>query len=103
MNWHRKRPAVFSGFTRAVSQLLWPHKGREEWFSLGENHERRRGSPDFLRAALNGGNDVRLSLRKAACRSMAPPSFTGNPGSVYTNCETALTEDLHCQPAVMGE
>ena len=66
MNWHRKRPAVFSGFTRAVSQLLWPHKGREEWFSLGENHERRRGSPDFLRAALNGGNDVRLSLRKGA-------------------------------------
>jgi SAM-dependent methyltransferase len=28
---------------RAVSQLLWSHKGREEWFSLGENHERRRG------------------------------------------------------------
>jgi hypothetical protein len=33
---------------------------------------------------------VRLSLRKAACSSMAPPSSTGNPGSVYTNCETAL-------------
>ena len=43
MNWHRKRPAVFSGFTRAVSQLLWPHKGREEWFSLGENHEKVLG------------------------------------------------------------
>jgi hypothetical protein len=28
---------------RAVSQLLWSHKGREEWFSLGENHERRLG------------------------------------------------------------
>jgi hypothetical protein len=28
---------------RAVSQLLWSHEGREEWFSLGENHERRRG------------------------------------------------------------
>jgi hypothetical protein len=25
---------------KAVSQLLWSHKGREEWFSLGENHER---------------------------------------------------------------
>jgi hypothetical protein len=28
---------------KAVSQLLWPDKDREEWFSLGENHERRRG------------------------------------------------------------
>jgi len=25
---------------RAVSQLLWPHKDRGEWFSLGENHGR---------------------------------------------------------------
>jgi hypothetical protein len=31
-------------------------------------------------------------LRKAACSSMAPPSSTGNPGSVYTNCETALID-----------
>ena len=71
----------------AVPQLLWPGKDREEWFSLGENHEGRRGSPDFLRAALTEGTDVRLSSRKAACSSMAPPSFTGNPGSVYTDCE----------------
>jgi hypothetical protein len=28
---------------------------------LGENHERRRGFPDFLRAALTESNDVRLS------------------------------------------
>jgi putative endonuclease len=47
-------------------------------------------SPDFLRAALTEDNDVRLSSRKAACSSMAPPSSTGNPGSVYTNCKTAL-------------
>ena len=46
--------------------------------------------PNFLRAALAEGNDVRLSLGKAACSSMAPPSSTGNPASVYTNCETAL-------------
>jgi hypothetical protein len=46
--------------------------------------------PDFLRAALTEGNDVRLSSRKAACSSRAPPSSTGNPGSVYTNCETAV-------------
>jgi hypothetical protein len=25
---------------RAVLQLLWPVKGREVWFSLGENHEK---------------------------------------------------------------
>jgi len=25
---------------RAVSQLLWPGKDREVWFSLGENHEK---------------------------------------------------------------
>jgi hypothetical protein len=25
--------------TKAVSQLLWVHKAREVWFSLGENHE----------------------------------------------------------------
>ena len=31
------------GFIRAVSQLLRSYKGREEWFSLGENHEWRRG------------------------------------------------------------
>jgi len=29
--------------SRAVSQLLWSHKGREEWFSLGENHEKVLG------------------------------------------------------------
>ena len=45
---------------------------------------------DFLRAALIEGNDVRLSSRKAACSSRASPSSTGNPGSVYTNCETAV-------------
>jgi hypothetical protein len=25
---------------KAVSQLLWSHKDREEWFSLGENHQK---------------------------------------------------------------
>ena len=28
---------------KAVSQLLWPDKDREEWFSLGENHEKVLG------------------------------------------------------------
>ena len=32
----------------AVSQLLWPDEGCEEWFSLGENHEKPLAFPDFL-------------------------------------------------------
>jgi hypothetical protein len=28
---------------KAVSQLLWPDKDREEWFSFGENHEKTLG------------------------------------------------------------
>ena len=31
----------------AVSQLRWPDKDREEWFSLGENHEKVLGFPGF--------------------------------------------------------
>jgi hypothetical protein len=34
---------------RAVSQLPWPDKDREVWFSLGENHEKAYRLPDFLR------------------------------------------------------
>jgi hypothetical protein len=34
--------------TRAVSQLLWPDKDRDVWFSLGENHEKAYLFPDFL-------------------------------------------------------
>jgi hypothetical protein len=33
---------------KAVSQLLWPDKDREEWFSLVENHEKAVRFPDFL-------------------------------------------------------
>src|SRR5665213_19354 len=46
--------------------------------------------PDFLRAALTEGNDVRLSLRKAACSSWSHQAPQEIRGSVYTNCETAL-------------
>jgi hypothetical protein len=79
---------------KAVSQFLWPDKDREVWFSLEENHKDPVAFPDFLHVALTEGNDVRLSLRKAASSSMAPTSSTGNPGSVYTNCETALARHL---------
>ena len=43
-------------------------------------------------AALAGDKDVRLSSRKVACSSLAPTRSTGNPGSVYTYCETALSQ-----------
>ena len=54
--------------------------------------------PDFLRAALTEGNEVRLSSRKAACSSMGLPSSTGNPGSDYTNCETAVEVVTYIDP-----
>jgi len=34
--------------TKAVSQLLWPHKDCEVWFSLEENHKRACRFADFL-------------------------------------------------------
>jgi len=33
---------------KALSQLLWPDKGREVWFSLRESHEKACRFPDFL-------------------------------------------------------
>jgi hypothetical protein len=39
---------IFAGSSKAVSQLLWPDKDREVWFSLGENHEKADDFPDFL-------------------------------------------------------
>jgi hypothetical protein len=59
--------------------------------------------PDLLRAALAEGNHVQLSLRKAACSSMAPPNSTGNPASVYTNWKTAIAFDdpLHSIPNLL--
>jgi hypothetical protein len=32
---------------KTLSQLRWPDKGREVWFSSGENHEKAYRSPDF--------------------------------------------------------
>jgi hypothetical protein len=44
--------------------------------------------------ALVERSDVRLSLGKAACSAVASQSSTGNPGSVYTHCETAPSKNL---------
>jgi hypothetical protein len=67
-----------------------PKKIAKSGFPWEKTTKRSLAFPDFLRAALTEGNHVRLSSRKAACSLMAPPSSTGNPGSVYTNCETAV-------------
>ena len=53
---------------------------------------------DFLGAALCEGNHVRLSSRKAAYGSMAPSRSTGNPGSDYTSCETAVEVVTYIDP-----
>jgi hypothetical protein len=58
---------------------------------MAQDHARRWGPLDFLRAALTGGIMCSSSLqRRAAYNSMAPPGSTGNPGSVYINCEAGL-------------
>jgi hypothetical protein len=44
---------------------------------------------------------VRLSSRKAACSSVAPQSSTGNPGLVYTNCETAPNAQANVQRRIL--
>jgi hypothetical protein len=59
---------------KAVSQMLWPLKGGEEWFSLGETHERLFGFDrnhsetafeHFLRREREG-----VRFEKAAARNI---------------------------------
>ena len=45
---HGEIQSWLDGSFRAVSQLLWPDKDREVWFSLEENHEKSLRFPDFL-------------------------------------------------------
>jgi len=82
---------------KAVSQFLWPDKDREVWFSLEENHKDPVAFPDFLHVALTEGNDVRLSLRKAACSSMAPNKLRRKSGvglHQLRNCPSAAPGQL---------
>jgi hypothetical protein len=44
----KSRAMLRFSLLRAVSQLLWPDKDREEWFFLVENHEKAVRFPDFL-------------------------------------------------------
>ncbi len=87
---------------KAVSQLLWPEKIARSGFPWEKTTKRSLAPPDFLRAALTEGHEVRLSSRKAACNSKAPPTSTGNPGSVFTNCETAVVTQKGWKPRMAG-
>jgi hypothetical protein len=53
---------------RALSQLLWPDKGREVWFSLGENHEK---------VCRFGLHQLRNCLRGDSCSPQAPSRSAG--------------------------
>jgi hypothetical protein len=55
-----------------------------------EKTTKRPIAPISCSAALAENHDVRLSSKKVACSLLVPPTSTGNPGSVYTHCETAL-------------
>ena len=64
----------------AVSQLLWPDKDREEWFSLGENHEKVLGFPGFpLSAALQ---HFHFSCLQSDRTQRGFSSRTGVPGKL---------------------
>jgi hypothetical protein len=56
--------ALSAPFFRALSQLRWPDKGREVWFSLGENHE-KAGRFDL--------HQLRNCLRDGFCSPQARP------------------------------
>jgi hypothetical protein len=72
----------------AVSQLLWPDKDREVWFSLGENHEKDlplRSTPIAKRLAAIHGARPRFN---AAAIAGAAQVFA-DPGSPEIMARTA--------------
>ena len=87
----------------AVSQLLWSHKGREELFSLGENHERRRGfglpicetAIAVLREA--GNHCERSSLRHAGRANQRRDTKPGSREDLFVLL-TELQEKIRSQP-----
>jgi hypothetical protein len=68
---------------KAVSQLLWSHKGSEEWFSLGETRERRRGQHQSMvahNARIVRNPEAITSIRStAALTKCMKNGFIGHP------------------------
>jgi hypothetical protein len=61
---------------RAVSQLLWPDKDREEWFSLEENHE--KGLRFGLHQLRNCSRRPKFDLRCSSADVLRFPIIIGH-------------------------
>jgi hypothetical protein len=85
----------------SVSQFLWPDKDREEWFSLEENHEKVLGSPGFRAARYWREQLCAAFFTESRMQFDSTTSLSGNPGSAYTNCETAV-EIVTCIDTIRG-
>jgi hypothetical protein len=68
---------------KALSQLPWPDKGREVWFSLGENDEKACRSPDFLHRST--GREQRCATFFAESRMQF-----GSSNNIYRKSEFSL-------------
>jgi hypothetical protein len=69
----------------ALSQLLWPDRGSEVWFSLGENHEKAcRFGLHQLRNCLRGDSRSSSSKRSAQLQAsgIIPCVASTRPGDV---------------------
>ena len=79
----------------AVSQLLWPDKDREEWFSLRENHERLFCFG--LHQLRNRYSALLAALILCACGATWAQSSTYGVGRTPTP-EEIRTEDITISP-----
>ena len=82
-------------YFRAVSQLLWPDKDREEWFSLGENHEKAFRFPGFPARGTHRGQSCQPTTMRRyfenASAFQGDSDRTGGPqGCDPTNSEKRL-------------
>jgi cytochrome c len=80
---------------KAVSQLLWPDKDREEWFSLGENHEKVLGFG--LHRLRNRCSALLPALILCACGATWAQSPTYGVGRTPTP-EEIRAEDITVSP-----
>src|SRR6202167_5836379 len=80
---------------KAVSQSLWPDKDREEWFSLGENHEKIFGFG--LHQLRNRCRALLPALVLFACGATWAQSPTYGVGRTPTP-EEIRTEDITISP-----
>jgi hypothetical protein len=63
---------------------------REGWSRLAGTTKRAFACPDFLQSGTRRGQLCAAFFTESRMQFGGPPSSTGDPGSVYTNCETAI-------------